>query len=295
MEVFVSSVGFGLVTAALLAISAVGFTLQFSVTNVLNLAFGSVMTGSGFIAYGLNTSGMNIWLAMAVAALCGGVISVLMNTLLYGPFIRHGTTLFGMVIVTISTAVISDHVIEAAVGPTFFSYNAPAGRALHFADFLLTRQDLTIIGIAVGVTLVTQLTLARTRLGKSMRGLSVNAPLARACGIPTRRVVALAWFGSGVLAGIAGVALFLETSTFSATTGSDFLIVTIAAAVVGGVGSTRGAVVGALIVGIITEVGAAYWDPQLKDVLAFGVLIVVLLVRPQGLFAQLATERAVVG
>jgi branched-subunit amino acid ABC-type transport system permease component len=283
MAVFVSSVGFGLVTAALLAVSAAGFTLQFSVTNVLNLAFGSVMTGSGFIAYGLNISGMNIWLAMAIAALCGGVISVLMNTLLYGPFIRHGTTLFGMVIVTISTAVISDHVIEAAVGPTFFSYNAPAGRALHFADFLLTRQDLTIIGIAVVVTLVTQITLQRTRLGKSMRGLSVNASLARA------------WFGSGVMAGIGGVALFLETSTFSATTGSDFLILTIAAAVVGGVGSTRGAVLGALIVGIVTEVGAAYWDPQLKDVLAFGVLIVVLLVRPQGLFAQLATERAVVG
>ncbi len=91
------------------------------------------------------------------------------------------------------------------------------------------------------------------------------------------------------------MALFLETSTFSATTGSDFLIVTIAAAVVGGVGSTRGAVLGALVVGIVTEVGAAYWDPQLKDVLAFGVLIVVLLVRPQGLFSQLATERAVVG
>ena len=295
MQVFVSSVGFGLVTASLLAISAAGFTLQFSVTNVLNLAFGSVMTGSGFIAYGLNSSGMNIWAAMVIAAVCGGVISVLMNTLLYGPFIRHGTTLFGMVIVTISTAVISDHVIEAAVGPTFFSYNAPAGRALHFADFLLTRQDLTIIGIAIAVTLVTQITLQRTRLGKSMRGLSVNASLARACGIPTRRVVALAWFGSGVMAGIGGVALFLETSTFSATTGSDFLIVTIAAAVVGGVGSTRGAVLGALVVGIVTEVGAAYWDPQLKDVLAFGVLIVVLLVRPQGLFSQLATERAVVG
>jgi branched-subunit amino acid ABC-type transport system permease component len=295
MAVFVSSVGFGLVTAALLAISAAGFTLQFSVTNVLNLAFGSVMTGSGFIAYGLNTSGLNIWLAMVIAALGGGVISVLMNALLYGPFIRHGTTLFGMVIVTISTAVISDHVIEAAVGPSFFSYNAPAGRALHFADFLLTRQDLTIIGIAVFVTFVTQITLQRTRLGKSMRGMSVNASLARACGIPTRRVVALAWFGSGVMAGIGGVALFLETSTFSATTGSDFLILTIAAAVVGGVGSTRGAVLGALIVGIVTEVGAAYWDPQLKDVLAFGVLIVVLLVRPQGLFAQLATERAVVG
>jgi branched-chain amino acid transport system permease protein/neutral amino acid transport system permease protein len=295
MEVFVSAVGFGLVTAALLAISAVGFTLQFSVTNVLNLAFGSVMTGSGFVAYGLNLSGMNIWLAMIVAALCGGVISVLMNSLLYGPFIRHGMTLFGMVIVTISTAVISDHVIEAAVGPSFFSYNAPAGKALHFADFLLTRQDLTIIAIAVVVTLVTQVTLQHTRLGKSMRGLSVNPALARACGIPTRRVVALAWFGSGVMAGLGGVALFLESSTFSATTGSDFLIVIIAAAVVGGIGSARGAVLGALVVGIVTEVGAAYWNPELKDVLAFGVLIVVLLVRPQGLFSQLATERAVVG
>jgi branched-chain amino acid transport system permease protein/neutral amino acid transport system permease protein len=295
MQVFVSAVGFGFVTAALLAICAVGFTLQFSVTNVLNLAFGSVMTGSGFVAYGLNVSGVNIWLAMIIAALCGGVISVLMNTLLYGPFIRHGMTLFGMVIVTISTAVISDHVIEAAVGPSFFSYNAPAGRALHFADFLLTRQDLTVIGIAVAVTLVTQLTLQRTRLGKSMRGLSVNAPLARACGIPTRRIVNLAWFASGVMAGLGGVALFLESSTFSATTGSDFLIVIIAAAVLGGIGSARGAVLGALIVGIVTEVGAAYWDPQLKDVLAFAVLILVLLVRPQGLFSQLATERRVVG
>jgi branched-chain amino acid transport system permease protein/neutral amino acid transport system permease protein len=295
MQVFVSAVGFGFVTAALLAICAVGFTLQFSVTNVLNLAFGSVMTGSGFVAYGLNVAGMNIWLAMIIAALCGGVISVLMNTLLYGPFIRHGMTLFGMVIVTISTAVISDHVMEAAVGPSFFSYNAPAGKALHFADFLLTRQDLTVIAIAVAVTLVTQLTLQRTRLGKSMRGLSVNASLARACGIPTRRIVNLAWFTSGVMAGLGGVALFLESSTFSATTGSDFLIVIIAAAVLGGIGSARGAVLGALIVGIVTEVGAAYWDPQLKDVLAFAVLILVLLVRPQGLFSQLATERRVVG
>jgi branched-subunit amino acid ABC-type transport system permease component len=89
--------------------------------------------------------------------------------------------------------------------------------------------------------------------------------------------------------------LFLETSTFSATSGSDFLIVIIAAAVLGGVGSARGAVLGALIVGIVTEVGAAYWDPQLKDVQAFAVLIVVLLLRPQGIFSQLATERAVVG
>lgn len=294
MTEFISAMGFGVVTASLLAISAVGFTLQFSVTNVFNLSFGSVMTLSGFIAYWLNHDGVSIWVAMVVAAVGGGVISLAINELIYEPFIRHGLNLFGMVIVTISVALICDHGLQAVVGPSFFSYNAPAGKAVHFADFVLTGQELAIIAIAIVLTVLIQVVLQYTRIGKAMRGLSVNPSLARACGVPTRRVVALAWFVSGVLAGIGGVALFLDISTFTATTGSEFLIVTIAAAVLGGIGSPRGAVVGALVVGIVTEVGAGYWNPQLKDVLAFGVLIVVLLVRPQGLFSQLATERAVV-
>ena len=295
MAVFISAVGFGVVTAAILAISAVGFTLQFSVTNVFNLSFGSVMTICGFIAYWLNNAGVNIWAAMAVAALAGGMISLALNELVFGPFVRHGLNLFGMVIITISLGVISDHSLQAAVGPSFFSYNAPAGKAFHFADFALTGQELVIIGIAIVMTMLVQVGLQYTRIGRAMRGLAANASLARACGVPTRRIIALAWFVSGVLAGAGGVALFLDISTFSATTGSEFLIVIIAAAVLGGIGSARGAMLGALVVGIVTEVGAAYWNPQLKDVLALGVLIVVLLARPQGLFAQLATERALAG
>ena len=139
----------------------------------------------------------------------------------------------------------------------------------------------------------TQVGLKYTRIGKAMRGLSVNTPLARACGVPTRRVVATAWFASGVMAGVGGVAL-PDTSTFSATTGTDFLIVIIAAAVLGGIGSAQGALAGALIVGLVTEVGAAYWDPELKNVLAFVVLVIVILARPQA-SSQLSTERTVVG
>src|SRR5579875_3824398 len=109
MAELISAVGFGVVTAAILAISAVGFTLQFSVTNVFNLAYGSVMTISGFVAYWLNSSGLDIWLAMAVAALAGGVLSVAINEVIYEPFIRHGVNLFGMVIITISVGLICDH------------------------------------------------------------------------------------------------------------------------------------------------------------------------------------------
>lgn len=293
MSEFVSALGFGIVTAAILTISAVGFTLQFSVTNVFNLAFGSVMTISGFVAYWINQAGVDIWLTMVAAALCGGLLSLAINEFVYGPFIRHGLNLFGMVIVTISVGLICTNALQAVVGPSFFSYTAPAGKALHFADFVLTGQELVIIGIAIALTILVQLTLQYTRLGKAMRGLSVNPALARACGIPVRRVIAVAWLVSGMLAGIGGVALFLDISTFTATTGSEFLIVIIAAAVLGGVGSPRGAVLGALVVGVVTEIGAAYWNPELKDVLAFGVLIAVLLIRPQGLFAQMATQRAV--
>lgn len=290
-----SAVGFGVVTAAILAISALGFTLQFSVTNVFNLAYGSVMSGSGFIAYALNSSGVNIWAAMVVAALFGGIVSLGLNSLIYSPFIRHGLNLFGMVIVTIATGIICDNLIEAAVGPNFFSYHAPAGRNWRFAGMVFTTQELVVIAIAVLLMVVTRLALRATRTGIAMRGMSVNAALARACGIPIRRIVAITWFASGVMAGIGAVALFIDASTFSPTTASDFLILVISAAVLGGVGSAEGAFAGALVVGLATEIAGAYWNPELKNVVAFCVLVLVLLIRPQGIFAQLSTERAVVG
>lgn len=158
---------------------------------------------------------------------------------------------------------------------------------------VFTSQELVVITIAVLLMAATRIGLTRTRTGKAMRGLSVNTALARACGIPTRRIIAITWFASGAMAAIGAVALFLDASTFSPTTSSDFLILVIAAAVLGGVGSAEGAFIGALVVGIVTEIAGAYWNPELKNVMAFGVLVVVLLARPQGIFAQLSTERAV--
>jgi branched-chain amino acid transport system permease protein/neutral amino acid transport system permease protein len=291
----ISALGFGLVTAAILSVSAVGFTLQYSVSNVLNLAFVSIMTASGFIAYGLIGAGLNLWLAIAVASLLGGCLSAVINWGIYAPFIRRGTSTFGVVIVTISTALIGQNLIEAAVGPGFFSFGVATGRAVDVGGLVLTADQVITIGVALALMLATYLGLEYTRLGRAMRALSVNPSLARACGVDTGKVVALAWFASGVLAGAGGALLFLDTATFSVTTGSYFLIVIIAAAVFGGVGSARGAFLGALILGVATEVAGAFWIPELKDVVAFAVLVVVLLVRPRGLFSEIATLRQAVG
>lgn len=293
-DLLVSAIGFGIVTASILAVGAVGFTLQFSVTNILNLAFGSVMTIAGFTAYALNARSVNIWLCMLVAGLAGGVLSVALNALLFAPLVRRGMKLFGMVIITISVALILDHLVQAIVGPSFFSYRVSAGRTMHLGAMVFTTTELITIGIAVVAMLALHVGLKFTRLGKAMRAVATDPLLARACGIRTHRVVNLAWFLSGVLAGMAGVILFIDTATFSATTGTEFLVIIIAAAVLGGVGHAYGAMLGALVVGIVSEIAAALINPSLKQIAAFVLLVVVLLVRPRGILAEVAANKEVV-
>jgi branched-chain amino acid transport system permease protein/neutral amino acid transport system permease protein len=135
--------------------------------------------------------------------------------------------------------------------------------------------------------------LRYTRLGKAMRATASDPELARNCGVPTRRVIDAAWLLSGLLCGLAGVALVTELGSFDFTTGSAFLIPVIAAAVLGGVGQPYGAMLGALVIGIATELAGTYFNPVYKDVVAFGVLIVVLLLRPQGIFAEVASQKEV--
>jgi len=104
---FLHAIGFGIVTAAVMALAAVGFTVQFGVTNILNLAYGDVMTASAFVAYVTYSAGLNPWWGMVFGGLFGAVFSVLLNRLLYTPFIRRGARLFTMIIVTIAVSLIA--------------------------------------------------------------------------------------------------------------------------------------------------------------------------------------------
>ena len=101
---FLHAIGFGIVTAAVMALAAVGFTVQFGVTNILNLAYGDVMTASAFVAYASYSAGLNPWWGMVFGGLFGAVFSVLLNRFLYTPFIRRGARLFTMIIVTIAVS-----------------------------------------------------------------------------------------------------------------------------------------------------------------------------------------------
>jgi branched-chain amino acid transport system permease protein/neutral amino acid transport system permease protein len=287
------AIGFGLVTASILAVAGVGFTLQFGVTNILNLAYGDIMTAAAFIAYLVTSAGVSVWLALVAGAAFGGVFSVVLNRALYTPFVRHGTRLFGMIIVTISVSLIVQNGLQAIFGASFFSLNMPRPAPIHVAGMVFTTVQFAIIGIAVAAMLLVHLLLRYTKLGKAMRATASDPELARNCGIATDRVIDLAWALSGTLCGLAGVILVMNVTAFTDTTGSQFLIPVVAVAVLGGIGQPYGAMLGALIIGIASEVAAAVISPDYKNVVAFVILVIVLLARPQGILSEIATRKEV--
>jgi branched-subunit amino acid ABC-type transport system permease component len=293
MSVLGPAIGFGLVTASILALAAVGFTMQFGVTNILNLAYGEVMGAAGFIALLCDNAGLNIWFCLVIGGIFGALASYALNRAILVPFIRRGTRLFGMVIVTIAVGLIIENVILAIGGPTFFSYKLPPQRTFHVASMILTAPQVAIIALAVVCMLVVHAVLRYTKLGIAMRATAAENTLARSCGIRTDRIVDIAWLMSGAMCGLAGVALFIDLTTFTSATANEFLVVIVAAAVLGGVGHAHGAMLGALVLGLATEISAAYIDPAYKNVVAFVLLVLVLLLRPQGILAEVATQREV--
>jgi branched-subunit amino acid ABC-type transport system permease component len=289
----VPAIGFGIVTASILAVAAVGFTLQFGVTNILNLAYGDIMTAAAFVAYLVTGTGLSVWLALVTGAVFGAVFSVLLNRFLYTPFVRRGTRLFGMIIVTIAASLIVQNGLLAIFGANFFSLKMSRPSSVHVAGMVFTTVQLAIIGIAVVAMLVVHVLLRHTKLGKAMRAAAADPDLARNCGIATDRIIDLAWALSGALCGLAGVILVMNVTAFTDTTGSQFLIPIVAVAVLGGIGQPYGAMLGALIIGIASEVAAAVISPDYKDVVAFVILVAVLLARPQGILSEIATRKEV--
>ncbi len=294
MSLFLASLGFGLVTAAVLAIAAVGFTMQFAVTDVLNLAFGAVMIASAFVAYALNQAGVNVWIGLLAAAVAGAVASVLLNRGIYTPFQRRaasfsvGRAPVTMVIVSLGMTLIIEFGLQAIVGGTSVSYTMSQGPTLKAGGLILTTVQLVIIGLSVVVMAGVHVLLRYSKLGKAMRATAANRSLARNCGIRTDRVVTATWALTGALCGIAGTVFAMNNGSFGATSADLFLVVILAAVFLGGPGQAYGAMAGAVIIGLATEISAAYTTPSYKYVIAFLVLLIVMAARPGGVLGAAA-------
>jgi branched-chain amino acid transport system permease protein/neutral amino acid transport system permease protein len=282
-SILVTSAGFGVVSAAVLALAAVGFTLQFAVSNVLNLAYGAVMIVAAYAAYALNNAGLDIWIATLGAIAAGAVLSVFLNNVVYAPFQRRGSSPIAMVIVSLGMTLILEFGTQALAGATNVSYKMSQGATVKAASIDLTVVQLVIIALSLVVMVLVHALIRYTKLGKAMRATAANPNLARNCGIRTGRVVMLTWLISGALCGLAGATFAMNSGTFGATSTDLFLVLILAAVFLGGPGEPYGAMLGALVIGLATEISAAIVVSDYKDVIAFVILLAMLAIRPTGL------------
>jgi len=280
LDTLASAIAFGIILASVIAIAAMGFTLQFGLTNVFNLAFGSIMTVGAFAAYLAQVNGINAWYGLGVGGVAGAALTLLLGRGLFRLYARRGAKLFEMVMVTLGLALVINYGIQAVSRNNVYQFTVLQAAPMHLGPVTITPTQAILVGIALVVFAALEALLRLSRVGKALRAMAAEPSLARSCGIRTGRVVIITWVISGFLCGMAGVVYVINSQSVGYATGELFLPLVIAAAILGGPGSPGGALAAALLMGVVTEVVSAYGGPQYSTVAGFGILVLVLLFRP---------------
>ncbi len=284
MHQFLLYVGFGLVTAAVLALSAVALTLEYAVSRVANLAHGELLTIGAYAAYEVLKWTNSVPLAALGSAVAGGVAGVAMNLGLIERFAGRPATV--TVIATLGVSLVVQNILVIIFGAANVGYSINQGSPHHIGPFLLTDAEILVTLSAAVVASLLYLLLQRTKFGKALRAVSDNRELARASGIPAQHVVTATWGIAGVIAGFAGFVLAETIGTFDPSLGFTYLLITLTAAVAGGLGRPYGTLVGALLVGLVLELAGAYSNASYQLAFALGVLVLLLLFRPNGVLVS---------
>jgi neutral amino acid transport system permease protein len=282
----------GLVTGSVIALAAVGISIVYGILRLVNFAYGDYMTFGAFIAVYFNvTVGLPIVVAALVAMAATAALSVVLELALWRPLRAKSAGFMSLFLASVGLALILRHLIFLVAGPQQRTYSVDPYKVYVLGSVRLSgAQGIAIVVAAVGIVLV-GLLIARTGIGRTMRAVADDLPLAAVSGVRTNRVILYTWILSGLLAGLAGVLAGLVGTAFDPNLGFTILLPIFAAVVLGGIGNAYGALVGGIALGLAMELStwselAGGVDPTYKPVVAFGALVLVLLLRPQGLFGR---------
>jgi neutral amino acid transport system permease protein len=275
----------GLKFGLIIAMTAVGLSLIFGTTGLVNFAHGELVTFGAIAAWFLNAAGPRIplvaagALAVAAGALLGGVL----ERGLWHPLRHRGTGLIQMLVISIGLALLIRHILLILFGGRSRNYlDYTIQREIDFGPVSVTPRDLVVMGLSLAVLIGIGLLLERTRIGKAMRAVADNRDLAESSGIDVQRVILFVWVFGGALAALGGV--FLGTiETVNYLMGFQLLLLMFAGVILGGLGTAYGALIGSIVVGLVTEVSTVWLSTELKYVWALLILALVLLFRPQGI------------
>ena len=293
----------GVTTGAIYSIGAVGLTISYGVMKFPNISHGYLMAmavylvSTATVTWGLGSANLGnlsfgwAFLAFgAAAALISGLLAVAVDLVVFRTIRNRGyQSVVTLLIASIGVAIALQAVILAVWGGARYRLFTGVVRSLEGPYGLRVHgDDLFTVGITIAMALLLYLLLYHTRLGKSMRATTENDKLAEVVGIDTGRVRMATWFISGSLAGVAGLLFGIQLGAITLSAGFTLLLPIIAATILGGIGSPWGALLAGLLIGVTQEVSVQWIDSGFKPVVPFAVMILVLLVRPQGLLGRRA-------
>jgi neutral amino acid transport system permease protein len=278
----------GLRIGLILAMTAVGLSLIFGTTGLINFAHGELVVFGAIVTWMLNAAGPELHLLIAgtLGVIASGVLGLAIDRGIFRPLRRRGVGLFQLLVVTIGLGLLMRNALLIWFGGEPRQYADYIGQQrLTLGPFGLTPRVLIVMLASVAI-LVGVATLLRTsRIGKAMRAVADNRDLAESSGIDVEHVVGIVWIMGAGLAGLGGI-FYGVTLTVEYFSGFQLLLLMFAGVILGGLGTAYGAMLGSLLVGLITELSVVWFPDELKYAWGLGVLVLVLLVRPQGLLGR---------
>ncbi|MEM3154053.1 MAG: branched-chain amino acid ABC transporter permease [Candidatus Woesearchaeota archaeon] len=272
----------GIVAGAIYALVASGFSLIYSVTKFMHIAHGAVLALSAYLMYTFAVqSGLNFWLAIVLTLFCSCLIGVLMNLLVYKPLRRRKASSAVLLIASIAVLIFVNALILAIWGADVKTINT-RNPVFDFVGARITLIQTDIIVISIVLLFSLWLLMKRTKLGKAMRAVADNKDVAQTVGINPERIYTCTFLIGSFLAGVAGILIGIEQNLFP-TMGSSLVIKGFTGAVIGSLASIPGAVLGSFILGLVENIGIWWLPSGYKDAIAFVLLFIFLLFRPQGL------------
>lgn len=280
----ISGISFGL----LLALAAIGITLIFGTTGVNNFAHGELLTFGGVVFYATTTLvNWPAWIAVIVTLVASAAIGWMHDWAVFKPLRKRGVGLVQVLIVTIGLSIGLRYFFQFLIGGGILGLSVPRGDVVKVGGVFMTTADIVSMAIAIVVLIAVGLFLTRTRIGKATRAVSDNASLAAASGIDVDKIIRIVWVMAGLLTGGAGILYtYFIGANIKWDVGFTILLLLFASVTLGGLGSAFGALVGAVIVGLVTELSTLWIAPDLRYAVALLVLILVLLFRPSGILGR---------
>lgn len=291
MQILLENIINGLTSGSLYALIALGYTMVYGIAKMINFAHGDIiMVGAYTVFVASRISGFPVWGTVILAIVVCGILGVVIEKVAYKP-LRNAPTL-AVLITAIGVSYFLQNLCQTIFGadPTTVSSLIPNG-GISISGIFISYTTMVTIILTIIIMIVLNLFIKKTRLGSAMRAVSEDKGAATLMGINTNRIISMTFAIGSALAGIAGLLYVSQYGNIQPTMGALPGIKAFVAAVIGGIGSVPGAMIGGLGLGLLESLTKAYISTTLLDAIVFGILILVLLFMPTGILGSKKTEK----